>query len=538
MLPGAAGASVDRASALHAYARGRLADGDGAAALALKNYRQALAADPDQLEIARRSYVHALVSGDMALAMRSATLLDREGALPRDGTLLLLSDAFNRRDWQAAHGFADRIATEGNFAFLVPILRSWIALGEGKVAAVDAAGTDRFASLVRRYLDEHAAMQALARGDVKAAEPAVHRALALRTVDLAELRLSFAAQLAGRGAKTQALALLPPNQANYALARDRLTKGKGAGAAGKPLTPSQGYGRLLTRLATDISTDEATRMLGIRLARIGSFANPSGADSRIALAKLLGEAGYSHSAAAEADKIPVNSWFGTLGRAILVDVLARSDDRAGAVSLARSLAAAPGAEAERHVRLGTLLADSKDFSGAAKAFRDAQARYAPDAIPWALLLFEGSALEQGGRWDDARGVLERAASMAPDEPLVLNYLGYAQIERRQNIDAALALLKRASALKPQDASILDSLGWAHFVTGNMKEAVPVLERAAAGAPDDATINEHLGDALWTAGRRFEARYAWNAAAVFAEGEAVARLALKAKEGWKPEYAAR
>lgn len=75
------------------------------------------------------------------------------------------------------------------------------------------------------------------------------------------------------------------------------------------------------------------------------------------------------------------------------------------------------------------------------------------------------------------------------------------------------------------------------MTGDVKGAVPVLERAAAGAPGDATINEHLGDALWTAGRRYEARYAWRAAAVFAEGDVANRLDAKAREGLKPEYAA-
>jgi len=134
-------------------------------------------------------------------------------------------------------------------------------------------------------------------------------------------------------------------------------------------------------------------------------------------------------------------------------------------------------------------------------------------------------------------VLERAAKLAPNEPLILNYLGYAQIERRQNVDAALDLLRKASALKPQDAAITDSLGWAHYVTGDLNAAVPVLERAAAGAPGDATINEHLGDALWTAGRRYEARYAWAAASVYAEGDVAARLAAKVREGMKPEYAA-
>jgi Flp pilus assembly protein TadD len=105
------------------------------------------------------------------------------------------------------------------------------------------------------------------------------------------------------------------------------------------------------------------------------------------------------------------------------------------------------------------------------------------------------------------------------------------------VEAALALIRKASALKPEDPSITDSLGWAHFVTGNVDAAVPVLERAALGAPTDATINEHLGDALWSAGRRYEARYAWEAAALFAEGDVATRLAAKREQGLKPEYAA-
>jgi len=217
--------------------------------------------------------------------------------------------------------------------------------------------------------------------------------------------------------------------------------------------------------------------------------------------------------------------------------LAASGDNAAAIALARPLAEMPTAAPERFIRLGQLLAQGKDFGGAADAFRKAEARYPAGATPWALLLFQGSALEQAGRWDEARAVLERAAKMAPEEPAVLNYLGYAQVERRQNVPAALELLKKASALKPEDASITDSLGWAKFVTGDVDAAVPILQRAAEGAPADATINEHLGDALWAAGRRYEARYAWRAAAVFAEGDVAVRLNAKVREGMKAEYAA-
>ena len=537
VLPVSAGASVDRTSALHAYARARLADSDGAPVLALQNYRDALAGAPDNLDIARRSYFHGLISGDMALAMRSAALLDRKGGLPRDGALLFLCDALGRKDWRTASHLTDRLVSEGNFAFLAPIIRSWISVGERKPVPPTIDPAERFASLGRRYLDEHVAFQALGRGDLNDAGPAINRALALRTVDLAELRLSFAAQLMRIGARTEALALLPEKDADYATARADVARRKGAGAAAMPLTPRQGFGRLLARLAIDVSSDSSTRILGIRLARIASFADPEGASGKIALAQLLNEAGYDSYAVAEARKVPVDGWFGSLAQAALVNALASMGDKDGAIALARTMAAAPGADADRLVRMGRLLADVKDFTGAANAFRAAQARYADGAVPWALLLYEGSALEQADRWDEARSLLERAAALAPEEAVVLNYLGYAQIERRQNVHAALELLKKASALKPDDSSITDSLGWAQFVTGDVEGAVPVLERAAAGAPADVTINEHLGDALWAAGRRYEARYAWRAAAVFAEGDVAARLEAKTREGMKPEYAA-
>lgn len=541
MLPVAAGASTDVDSALHAYARARLADGDGALNLALGSYRQALGSDPTNLDIARRSYFQALESGDMALALQAAALLDAQGVLPRDGSLLRLCDALARKDWADASRLADRIEEEANFAFLVPIVRGWIAQGQrqapGQAATPLIDGKDKFAVLAQRYVDEHVALQALARGDTQTALPAIGRALALRTSDSSGMRLAFAAQLAAHGARAEALALLPERQASFAQARADIARGKRPGGLGAPLMARQGFARILTRLAVDIASDESGVGLGIRLVRLATFADPASPEAHIVAARLLTAGGYPDYGAAEARKVSANGWFGMLAQAELVDALAIANDDAGAIALARALAAAPGAEPERFVRLGRLLSSTGDYAGAAEAFHAAQANYPADAVPWTLLLFEGAALEQAERWGEARAVLQRALALAPSEPVILNYLGYAQIERRQNVPAALELLKKASALKPQDASISDSLGWAQYIAGHVDAAVPVLERAAAGAPADVTINEHLGDALWAAGRRYEARYAWHAASAFAEGDAATRLAAKAREGMKPEYAA-
>jgi tetratricopeptide (TPR) repeat protein len=538
MLPASAGASVDRGSASHAYMQGRLADDQGVPGIALNNYRRALDQDPASSEIARRSYFQAMIGGDMPLALRSASVLEADGMLPRDGTLLRIGEALNRKDWANARRWIDQMVTEGNFAFLAPIMRSWISADEGSYTPPVIDPDDKFASLSRRYLDEHIALQALRRADLKGAEPAINRALALRLGDAGELRLLFAGQLAAHGAKAQALALLPADEADFALARADIGRGKGATAYGRPLSAAQGFARLLARLATDISSDGSTGSLGIRLARMATFADGGSAASRIVAADLLRRGGHAGYAVEEARKVPADGWYGGLAQAELVDALAANGQSADAIALARTMAAAPAAGVERHVRLGRLLADAKDNQGAATAFKAAQSRFPADHVPWALLLFEANALDQGGRWDEAQTVLERALKIAPQEASLLNYLGYGQIERRQNVDAALELLRQASAIKPQDSAITDSLGWAQYVTGNVDAAVPLLERAAVGAPADPTINEHLGDALWAAGRRYEARYAWRAAAVFADAAAAERLTAKTREGMKPEYAAR
>lgn len=537
MTPVAAGASVDPDSALHAYARARLADGDGALATAVDSYRAALTMDPARIEIARRSYAQALEGGDRALALRSAALLDEAGALPRDGTLLRIGDGLARKDWAGARTLTARMVEEGNFAFLAPIIMSWIALGEGQYAPPMVDAKDRFAALALRYVDEHVALQALGRGDLTVAVPALRRAIAARPGDGATLRIAFAAQLARQGAKAEALMLLPVGDATFGRARAGIERGKGLKALGAAITPAQGFARLLSRLAVDIAADREGRAMGVRLARIAGFTDPASADGQIVAARLLTLTGNGPAAANVVQAVPVEGWYGALAQAELVDALAAAGQDEAALALARALATEPGADAERQVRLGRLLAERRDYDGAAAAFRAAQAGFAEGQVPWALLLFEGSALEQGKRWDEARAALERALKIAPNEPVILNYLGYAQVERRQNIPAALDLIKRASALKPQDASIADSLGWAQYVTGDVAAAVPVLERAAAGAPDDATINEHLGDALWSAGRRYEARYAWEAASINAQGAVAARLDAKTKEGLKPEYAA-
>jgi Flp pilus assembly protein TadD len=142
------------------------------------------------------------------------------------------------------------------------------------------------------------------------------------------------------------------------------------------------------------------------------------------------------------------------------------------------------------------------------------------------LLLLGSAQERAGQWEAAKQSLERANSLFPNSAIILNFLGYSQLERRENVDVALDLIRTAYRLQSNSPAITDSLGWGLFLTGEHSEAVPLLEKAQLGQPDDPTINEHLGDAYWQVGRVFEARYAWRSARLFAEADSHARLDAK------------
>lgn len=154
---------------------------------------------------------------------------------------------------------------------------------------------------------------------------------------------------------------------------------------------------------------------------------------------------------------------------------------------------------------------------ARKLYEEAAGYYdkAIDLIPnpgkqhWAYFYARGTCHERLKNWPAAEKDLQKALALVPDQPLVLNYLGYSWIDQGINLKEGTALIEQAVALKPDDGYIVDSLGWAHFKQGNFTDAVNYLERAVELKPEDPVLNDHLGDALWRVGRQREARFQWD-----------------------------
>ena len=155
----------------------------------------------------------------------------------------------------------------------------------------------------------------------------------------------------------------------------------------------------------------------------------------------------------------------------------------------------------------------------------------PEKRHWVYFYARGTSYERLKNWPAAEADLEKALALYPEQPLVLNYLGYSWIDQGRNMKQGMALIEKAVALKPDDGYIVYSLGWAHFKQGNFKEAVRYLERAVELKPDDPVLNDHLGDALWRVGREREAKFQWDQAlSLKPEADDVDKIKKKLEQG--------
>jgi tetratricopeptide (TPR) repeat protein len=198
-----------------------------------------------------------------------------------------------------------------------------------------------------------------------------------------------------------------------------------------------------------------------------------------------------------------------LRRAVLLEKVNRPDE---AVALLRQTSAAYATMPQPPARLGDLLRRRERFAEAAEAYDVAMARLREvRARDWPLLYARGIARERAGDWARAEPDFLKALELSPEQPLVLNYLGYTWADQGRNLDRAKAMLLRATELRPQDGNIADSLGWVLFRLGDLRGAVQWLEKAVELEPRNSVINDHLGDAYWASGRHREAQFQWRRA---------------------------
>jgi len=183
-----------------------------------------------------------------------------------------------------------------------------------------------------------------------------------------------------------------------------------------------------------------------------------------------------------------------------------------AISKLRALVAEKSGRIDAALTLADLLRTKERWNDAVAAYSTAITRLTkPEERHWPIYFGRGIVLERVKQWPRAEADMKKALELSPEQPYVLNYLGYSWIDQGMHLDEGMKMLKRANELRPDDGAITDSVGWAYYRLGQFDKSVEWLERASEQKGDDATIVEHLGDAYWHVGRKREARFEWQRA---------------------------
>jgi len=493
-----------RASASYAdLLIGRVANAREDHAAAIDRYFAALARDPHDQSLINGALAAALAAGDLARARQAARLAPRQDA-PGYAHLVRAADALAAQRWQAAEDAAGRVEGAAAEELIGRMMAVWVRTAQGRVDEV-VMDLGPLAS-IRPYGGLFAYQQGMALDYAGRREAALaaYVAAAQGGLWLPQGVERHADLLVRMGEREQAIELLSgeANRQNPALSAALARVEAGANAASAPLTPARGAAAGLYGLAA-IFLQETDGPNGFSALTLSLMLDPDADDARIVFAQALADRDHAELARSRLAEIAPTSPYAQTARRLESWILMDSGREEEALALAQANAASGDARSLR-----TLADMYRNLGRHGDGEQIYSALIAQSSDDWRLYFARGAARERLGRWPEAESDLQRALELSPEQPDVMNYLGYSWIDRGERLQEGLALIERAVALKPDSGAIIDSLGWAHYRLGDYALALELIERAVELQPGDATLNDHLGDVYWRLGRRIEARFQW------------------------------
>jgi Flp pilus assembly protein TadD len=437
---------------------------------------------------------------------------------PNFAKLILALDALQNKKFKDVEVYVINIKGSGFESLIVPVVRAWAKAGlkdeAGAVKALEPLKKIKvFASMAlehQTYIQDYLKKN-------KAAEKSYREMISGRKFRSFQPLLGFSGFLikTGRGEEGRAFltrqAKIIPNNLHIRDALWRLSKGKNNFS---PATsPARGVGVSLLQAANELATIDA-RPTAVIYARLATFSDPNLEEAQYLLANLFMANDQNIPALRVYQGLKSGSPFSEAAREREAVALDKNGDFEGAIRLLL-------AEFNKRPDDLSLLQTIGDLYQAKGKQEEALAYYTRamakleklTAENWILVFTRGIANEQLGHWERAEKDFKLALVLRPDDPQVLNYLGYSWIDRGINIEEAKGMIELAVKQRPDDGYIVDSLGWVQYLLGDFQVAVETLERAVKLQPSDATINDHLGDAYWKVGREREARFQWSRALI-------------------------
>jgi tetratricopeptide (TPR) repeat protein/LysM repeat protein len=528
-----------------AFLAARVAEVDNDVPGAIAYYERALTFDPDDTSL-QQSLLLALISnGDFDKGLVWAVKLKTVPDVERFSRLMLAVDSFRKKDFAGAENWL-KLTVESDLDRLITgLMTGWAKSGQG-----DAPGALKyleglrgpewyniFTSYHRALIAEQAGLDDKA---VEAYEASLNDVSAGGAAPETWLRSaeSYARYLVRKGDKKQAIDVL--NRIDeFAVGRVPIAVLRKQIEAGKPVSrlvegPIDGASEVLLDLgaALNRSGGEVFVRLYLQLARA---LEPNSDAVLLQLASVAEQQNNSEEAIDLYARIPADSPIkrvAELQRGLNLADLDRQDE---AIAQLTKLLDQDPDDMRAYLALGGVYASKQDFRNAADIYDKAAGRLKIlTAADWNVFYQRGIAYERLKEWPKAEPNFRKALELYPNQPQVMNYLGYSWVDMGKNLDEAMDLIRKAVDLRPSDGYIIDSLGWAYYRIGKFDDAVRELERAVSLKPDDPVLNDHLGDAYWRGGRRLEATFQWaHARDMKPDKDVLASVQKKLAEGLPP-----
>lgn len=482
-------------------------------------YDKALELDPGNRTMVFRAFFQKAQAGDVEDAVAYAKLAYEDRPSLAIAPLLIAVEHYSKGEFSDAMALLERISARSTIGSSLPLLRAWARaplLSHEEALATLAPYESR-----REWRVLAATMSGLLNEFYGRNEAALvyYRALAetVETQPLSVLRLvtNGLHRLGHSDEAVAAVARFRDMRSSSGLWAGYLAQYEDGSKVPEGVTAQMGMAEALyaiTRIRMSNARRSSAVQLGLVYAHMALYLNPEMDLLRREVADAMSARGQYQAANEMLSGIGSDDPGYLIAQLRLAENFEREDQTEEAIELLESLARKRPNLPEPLVTVGDILRNRGRFDEAIEYYDRAFSRY-PDGEPdsWALYYTRGMALERAQKWNRAERDFKKALQMNPEEPQVLNYLGYSWIDRGENLAEARRMIEMAVEARPNDGYIIDSLGWAMFLMGEYENAVVHLERAVSLKTSDPTINEHLGDAYWKVGRETEARFQWRRA---------------------------
>ncbi len=526
-----------RPSVTGSYMAGQQALKDLRTDEAARYFSDAAQADWDNPILVERAFVALATDGQIGKAASTARRMLELDPANELAELVVASEALKERRYDSAVRQLSQISQESFSGITAGILRAWAMVGDNRGDDAQALMEQLGANGLDEFLVFHRALMAEAAGDTELALELAARAFEAEPY-VARMAEVYARMLANAGRFDEASDVLDAFESEglthpiIEIVRESIEAGRRPGvfAANVQIGAAEMFHGIGVALSRDGSSDLALVFL-----RLGVYLDPGADVISLALGQLLDIAGQHQAANQIYDAIPANSAMKPMAVVRVAQNLDTTGDRAEAIRRLNNIVATRPDDLDAVSVLGDLLRYDEDYLAAAEAYTKAlEITGGESPADWRFYYVRGIAYERAKEWPRAEADFLKALELNPDQPQVLNYLGYSWIDQDMHLVRALEMIEKAVAAQPQDGYIIDSLGWAFYKLDRMEEAVETLERAVMLLPNDPEINDHLGDAYWKVGRKLEARFQWNIArSVDETGNVAERVGPKLAEGLTP-----